>query len=492
MRQIAGYDISPIVNLAYRGYLGQVFHLDFFSPFPPVFTHIAKLGIEYFGQSWSSFVWMGVAIYVSSCLLIYFLFSRSSGASVAALIALHCFCATGLLMGYVWYGSLTLLLIAILIGLLSLSAKRSKVVDLAIVAFLALMLMSKPNMSFPMFVLSIAWLALPEKFCGEGRWRFAVVAMLTSVLVAFVYSIAIEINPFAYIDSLRLIVRSRSTEFLITVLKVFEKLAATPVVEWYSIAGSIGLWARVVLSSLVGFVLIGLLFVSTGIHIKKQQTSNERERRHFGLSIITAFVGLVSVATNADFPQASYPLFMMSLSLCGSWNQGGFCKHALTMLILAFSLELALFGVMRERVKAAGEGSFWEPDSTLVIEHQGFFKGVSTGPALIAFQREVQSFITNGGSKHIFFGPRVEFGYAAFGVYPPKQLPLWFHPGLSWPLRAENGLIDRWVSHSFDVVILFRNDSGEMPERLKEIIRNEYELRSPEFGFANASIWVKK
>lgn len=492
MRQIAGYDISPIVNLAYRIHLGQVVHLDFFSPFPPIFTQLVQLGFEGFGQSWSSFVWVGSIFYGVACLSIYFLFSRSIGSWSSGLLALHCFCATGLLMGYLWYGSITMLLIMILVGFLLLSAKSSRVGDLGVVVLLALMLLSKPNMSFPMFLMAVVWLGMPSKFGGAGRWRFAGVAMLSSIVLAFVYSMAIGVNVFAYAETLSLIVGSRSTEFLDTIFKVLEKIRATPVSEWYSISGSIGIWVRVLLHAMAGMMFMGLLFVSGVLRWALGGWPVEQERGNMGLSVVLALVGGISVSTNADFPQASFPLLILSLILLNSGMQGRIQRFGMYVLILLLSIELGYFGLARERVKAAGEGSFWEQGSTLTRETQGFFKGADTGPSLKLFQSEVQRFLDDGGSRNIFFGPRVEFAYALFGVSPPNQMPLWFHPGLSWPLRAEGALTERWASRSFDVVILYKNDAGEMPDRMKDLIRQGYEFRSPGFGFTHASIWVKK
>jgi hypothetical protein len=65
-------------------------------------------------------------------------------------------------------------------------------------------------------------------------------------------------------------------------------------------------------------------------------------------------------------------------------------------------------------------------------------------------------------AKTVFFGPRMEFGYAVFGRRPLEGLPLLWDPGNMFSPERLPALLLRFQQHDPDVLIFVKNDFTRM------------------------------
>jgi hypothetical protein len=75
----------------------------------------------------------------------------------------------------------------------------------------------------------------------------------------------------------------------------------------------------------------------------------------------------------------------------------------------------------------------------------------------------------------IFFGPRLEFAYAVFGLPAPKGLPIWWDPGTAFAGEDEPALIETWRQRSFQTVILLAGDTTYYSPLFQKLIHATYQ-----------------
>src|SRR6185436_6796847 len=101
------------------------------------------------------------------------------------------------------------------------------------------------------------------------------------------------------------------------------------------------------------------------------------------------------------------------------------------IFFIAFALTL---GAMRHRIEKTGFGAFFEWTLAGEPPNNRFFHSLRTGPRFNAVIDQVGEVLREHPDAAVFFGPRLESMYAAFGRPSPKGLPpvLWhrgtFHP----------------------------------------------------------------
>jgi hypothetical protein len=158
---------------------------------------------------------------------------------------------------------------------------------------------------------------------------------------------------------------------------------------------------------------------------------------------------------------------------------------ALALLLLLLGGVALIFGETRVRVRYIGAGAFYSSEPLVEIPGIAFFQGFHVSPRLREVVEEVEEAVVDYGAQsedgqlNVFFGPRMEFAYAAFRIQSPTQLPIWYHPGNSFPEGQIQAVSDSWLSHQFDVCIFLRAgesaDFTYMPPDIVHSIETEYQ-----------------
>jgi hypothetical protein len=137
-------------------------------------------------------------------------------------------------------------------------------------------------------------------------------------------------------------------------------------------------------------------------------------------------------------------------------------------------------GAARLRMKGDGPWAGARFGKIVAIDDR-FFGHFNTRDSFAEVLREVDGVVSRSQGKRVFFGPRMEFFYAREGLTSPHGLPLWWHPGTSYPLDRQGQIEQNWVDDRFDVLIFAKNDRdlfpGSMfPERLWIEVAKKYRL----------------
>ena len=74
----------------------------------------------------------------------------------------------------------------------------------------------------------------------------------------------------------------------------------------------------------------------------------------------------------------------------------------------------------------------------------------------------------------VFFGPRMEFSYAAFNLQSPKFLPIWWDPGAAFSLSQESKYVASWEQHRFGTLIFYKNDFMYYSPALTALLNRMY------------------
>ena len=160
---------------------------------------------------------------------------------------------------------------------------------------------------------------------------------------------------------------------------------------------------------------------------------------------------------------------------------GGTAKRAagITQVILFLAVTLGSMGMgyamARQRVRGIGPGMFFEYALEPKADTDGFFRGLRVGKVFKETYAQVAEVVSRLGSSSIFFGPRMQWGYAAFGRSSPVQQPAWWDPGVSFPRQDEAKYTQAFLKSRFQVLVFLKDDMTYYPLGLIEAIREAYE-----------------
>jgi hypothetical protein len=144
-------------------------------------------------------------------------------------------------------------------------------------------------------------------------------------------------------------------------------------------------------------------------------------------------------------------------------------------LLCAVSAAAIYLGVSRYRVETTGPGVYFQRNEA-IPPGQPFFSSFQGSAELPQLLGEVQRAIAPHGNQPVFFGPRLEFCYAVFGLQSPTGLPLLWDPGSLFPEDDEPMLLDRWREKPFALLLFAEGDMTYYSPAFVEMINEKYVL----------------
>jgi len=76
----------------------------------------------------------------------------------------------------------------------------------------------------------------------------------------------------------------------------------------------------------------------------------------------------------------------------------------------------------------------------------------------------------------VFFGPRIDFGYAAYGVHPYPGLPTWWEFFSQDSQGQTDVMVERFKRAHFKLCIFLHRDYTFLPARLTEYLNQAYQV----------------
>jgi hypothetical protein len=107
----------------------------------------------------------------------------------------------------------------------------------------------------------------------------------------------------------------------------------------------------------------------------------------------------------------------------------------------------------RRAVEGIGPGAFFELDMEDSPLQAAFFKGMRAGHNLHVTVDAINALCASHSTQNIYFGPRLQWAYAAFHIPSPKGMPIWWHPTTAFDPRDEDLLTERWIENRYDPIV---------------------------------------
>jgi hypothetical protein len=458
-RQFGGFDHSIMISVGWRLVQGQIPYRDFTCTLPPGFFLPVEYAFRLFGIRWTSILLAEAILAAVSFPWMYYLLRALLGNRLLGfLTALSVQFAAVLIFSYWWYNSVTTVAATLLFlsCLLYLKEGPRAGTQISYVASLALTGLMKPNVAGPVICVSVIllFLAMPSKIRV-----LALSAAATAVALAILALNHVSVA--GMISSYFMVLRQRG---------------AAQTGGFYDVTRQDQLRTLVLLAPLL------LPYLAWWPPFREAIASRDRRRIAF-LLLLLAALGLSSVAmkTNGDIKDVEWPLVICSGVLLlrevvlnprfGARWTILVRVYACALLVLAFA-DLYL-GATRYRVLLIGQHNFFEWQQPLPNPGTSFFAGMRASPRLHdAMTGIAQALQKDPGTT--FFGPRLDFAYAAFRLPPPKDLPIWWDPGTAYAREDDPAMIEVWRQRRFQTFICLDNDTTFYSPLFVKLIESTY------------------
>jgi hypothetical protein len=155
---------------------------------------------------------------------------------------------------------------------------------------------------------------------------------------------------------------------------------------------------------------------------------------------------------------------------------------SIILAIVLVTAGVAAFYVSAKRLRVGinGRGLFYSTERPVAIDlpfYRGFLvsRGLQTATDQIdAVLREYKAL--GHDVSNVFFGIRLEFAYAAFGIPSPTQIPVWWDPAAAYPPSAEPQIAHDFMAHRFAMCVFYGKepDFKNLPPVIVEELKRNY------------------
>ncbi|HXI43463.1 MAG TPA: hypothetical protein VNH83_26010 [Bryobacteraceae bacterium] len=430
MHQFGGYDFAVTVESAYRVLQGQIPYRDFFCSLPPLFFLPAAMAFRLFGVHWYALQILAAVFAFVTFYWLAWLF-RKSGCEHPVLAALAIEVGSMVSLSFWWYNNVTAIVAAIF-ALSCFAWERAKdphwTVRASFCASMAMLALAKPNTAALILLAGFIYVLRVDRTVIVETVLAAVIAVSALSL----HGISVG-NLFA--DYL-MVATARGT--------------SDPWIGWRINGLDDNLRAFVQVSIFLTALIAGWKSVRW-------------------LSWVCVAVALLAMTTNGEMKEVDCALLVVAVAVsCHDGKAKRFAAMALTVLIFCGFY----MGLSRYRVATIGEHRFHEYSQDEVQPPTAFFKGFYGSGTLkrTIEQAELaahvgpkfcnkQGLCVDMDAPNVFYGPRLEWMYAATGRKSPAGLPIWWDPVSAFPKETTDSIIQRWQDMQFDTLIFCRWDA---------------------------------
>jgi hypothetical protein len=470
-QQFGGCDMGVLVDVGYRLFLGQHLYSDFPSTHPLLFSLGALWSFQLFGLKWAAFVKMASMFAVVS-LFIHIWILHRLGIHWIRNLFLAATVQIGAMVtcSYWWYNPMTTITASVFFSAVALVYFKSESpLNWLIYSFCLVMIsLSKPNIAGPLIIMCS--LILLSK--NETR-RQLILCSTLSLIVFFEILYAYKIK---FPDMLHSYLTGASRG-----VPRFERFCqdqSEPLIV---------LSVFLLLSALLPLIYSVLVLL-------RRSLFQASVRRFLLLSLAVSLTSIYAQFTNGELKVVELPLLLTAAALlCWTCVTVEPCEekrqvtnpNVLLYAALLFEISTALYqGVTRLRVRVIGEGAFYQHVALTESKNQ-FFSSLLCGPALQVTLADVDYFLQKKSTEtaksrlpSVFFGPRMNWAYAAFNLVPPLHLPYSWYGNVDYPLKDLNSIIEHFSDNKPEYCIFLLNnynvDLTYIPKQMVEFIVVNY------------------
>ena len=463
--QYAGPDHSLMVDVGWRLFRGQIPYRDFICTLPPGFLAGLRYAYQMFGARWDAILYVDVIFACLTFVWMYKLLSailRSRVNAFLAAIAIEC---AGVLAGsYWWYNNIASVTATIffLSCLLYLRQPDSAGAQLSYVAALAMIGTMKPNTAVPLIFGCVILVFIATK----ARARFTALTM-AGVACLLGFLMLNQFHVLQMIGSYRAAAAARGiSAFGFMHRTQSEKIRVTIYVGCMLLPGFVLWWKQ--LRDAIGRRDIRALSVSA-------------------LLALAPVVGVYAMFTNGEMKDTDFPLMICfgAVTLWGRTDQAlalpglsgtTWKSEAVLRLYASFLVGLAVsdlyLGASRNRLEFS-EGVYFERADAEYNPGVPYFQHMRASKRMQDVIAQMAQVLRDSG-RPVFFGPNLEFGYAAFEIDSPPHLPLWWYAGSSFTAADEPSIAEAFRSSGFPTLVFLRGDPTDTTSAIQRMIRESY------------------
>lgn len=458
MRQFGGFDHSIVIDYGWRLVSGQRPFVDFPSTAPVGFALGAKYCFAAFGVSWRSLI-VGFAIFsVTLFGWSAWLFSRLVESRLDRLILGFALQGTCLIpVSYWWYNPITTGTGAIFAfaAYAWLEEPRNWRLALSFAAALFLQAAMKPNVAACSIIFTVLFLF------SSSPHRVKVIVLAAATMLLFCGWLALEHMN------------------LLDVIQGYRSVATQAFAPGPFFADPRGFEA------LLAVVILAYCILPLPGCLLALRKNPEWRGAAIGLGCMTGALNNYVSAGETKLVDIGLIFFCVVLvaRACGAWQRSPKVislaqplTHYMTFLAIALTCAGMGVGITRHRVRGIGEHYFFEYQLEPRKAETGFFAGMRTGRIFSEVYKEVQATIGAATGERIFFGPRMQWAYAAFRLPSPKNHPVWWHPGVSFARSDVPKYIRAFAEMRNTLLVFVKNDVTYFPPEFIDYLRNAYTL----------------
>jgi hypothetical protein len=476
MQLISNLDAGVLIHVAWLEYHGAIAYHDFSSGFPPLFLVPAGWAFSLWGPSWFSLVLL-IGLFSSGTFVwSYFILLKAGVLSSEALgysLALQII----VLMptSFWWYNEISWmvcsLFIASTLGVLSKNSDKT----FSTISFIisgALVGLSKANMGPPLIFLILLVVLLNK------RYVFVVTSVTGMCTLALLFLDASRIGVLDLIHNYQSVSgRVNFTTALYFIQRPYEfeneiqiKLLVLLVFATFSLIRFVGSESISKRNLLVCLMLVGVVsFFAIMTNFQRKAVASAC------LIVILPFI------TKPSILKAPYSFFCWAMSIT---------------ILFAYCVLALMVGYDRSWLLYYGCCSYDPPGWRVRIDDPPFFRGM----ILSRFDAQVVSNLSmvvrdlhlhQDLDKKVFFGPDVDFAYAAFDLRSPRGLPL-FWETIPSGQQSLDPRVQRFLQTKFDVCVFLKyqgiNQMAFIPVEIQKDVIEKYDVHS----YPLLSVYIRK
>ena len=452
-QQYGGWDYNILVDVGWRQLIGQRPYVDFVTPTPPLFNWTAVLAFRLFGVNWNANLYLA-ALFSAGTLVWSFLLLRRLGLRTFAALGTACAMQTAAMLTccFWWYNNTTLILAA-LFYLSSLALARSStshLLQISYVLLLGVLPLAKPNVAGVTVLGCVVLLLLASR-----RRGLILVLTVAGALLSFLMFLALHIPVGAMLATYRGIAKERGG------LSMFGFRQLEPGEQWMTV-----LWfCALCLPMLCLWPLFRQNFV----------THRWRQVAYWMFFPLAALIGAYGVAGNGELRDVEFTLLLGALAMLAFVHrrEGRLTPRFTVALICAMMATDLYTGAARLRVYTIRPHVFFEWKDHEHGVNSGFLKGMRISETLVEVEREIHGAVQDSPGP-VFFGPRLDYAYAAQGLRSPMHWASFFQPGTAFDRAEVTELVQAWRKNRFQTLVFLKGDYTFYPDALFMEIDTNY------------------
>ncbi len=470
MHQFGGFDEGIEIDVAWRLINGQRPYVDFPCTLPVGFYLGAELAFRLFGVYFRSIIAFNSIWTFFSFLWLYALLrTLIQNRLLAFWSALTCVAITTVAVSFWWYNPVTslsgALYAASVVAVILAPRQWWRWISLCLSLFLLALM--KPNVA-GMLILS----GSVSLFAFRPTRRPVCLASLLALSLWFL-AIRIHGSTLQQVITSYLSVASRG----ITLHQLWD----------FSASGSM-IWPERILT----IILLSSLLFPWFAKFRSRPSGSGPGWPITLFGFFCLLSGLLGFIANNDMSIVDFPLLVLAAFLVVAGRLKDIPRLTFSrrwtsyLTILCVWLACTGFseGVVRNRIKLVRDFfQFTETSEPFTVP---LFQGLHAGPLFHSEVDYIEKLNSTRDMSHAFFGDTLQWAYAAFHLQSPKGLPVWWHPGVSFPDGDQTFYIKEWVSRKFSPVLLIGR--LYMGDEIRRAISLNYGLRSEE-NFDNPNKW---